>query len=465
MKITKFIKNKKKYKTDYDIWIMGEITNLTKDQDNGLIELNKWLEDEKDLAISLTGSAGTGKTTLIKRFITDNSLYSKSICVAAPTHKAKEVISIITGIKSCATVQELIGLKVNYDIEEFDINQVNFLTDFSKIKIGNYELIFIDEASMINADLFNHIMKFSKMYHTKLLFIGDAYQINPVKEIISPVFNDIRQVVLYEIIRQKSTNPISELINLAREAVKYADDRLINFCLKHVDNDMFLTTGYNIFSDAQHTFDKFIDVYVENPDTFFIHYTNDVVVAWNKVIRKNLIQELEPYTIYDKIVGYNTIADKDKNYILQNSIVYGITDIDHKHVILYDLQIDYYLLTIVNKGNYSKINVVKEHSLENYRRIAYHMIQQSLKQRNWKTYYNFKDTYLLDRKLEIQKGQFTDKSIDYSYCITCHKSQGSTYDNVFINMKNIIRNKNIRERNRLIYVALSRAAYGITILI
>ena len=35
MKITKFIKNKKKYKTDYDIWIMGEIKNLTKEKGNG----------------------------------------------------------------------------------------------------------------------------------------------------------------------------------------------------------------------------------------------------------------------------------------------------------------------------------------------------------------------------------------------------------------------------------------------
>ena len=68
------------------------------------------------------------------------------------------------------------------------------------------------------------------------------------------------------------------------------------------------------------------------------------------------------------------------------------------------------------------------------------------------------ETEMLD--IEVEK----DNSFIYNGVVV-HNSQGSTYDNVFINMKNIIRNKNIRERNRLIYVALSRAAYGITILI
>lgn len=41
--------------------------------------------------------------------------------------------------------------------------------------------------------------------------------------------------------------------------------------------------------------------------------------------------------------------------------------------------------------------------------------------------------------------------------------QGSTYKNVAINVKNIMVNRNVKERNKLLYVALSRTS-GLNIL-
>ena len=51
-----------------------------------------------------------------------------------------------------------------------------------------------------------------------------------------------------------------------------------------------------------------------------------------------------------------------------------------------------------------------------------------------------------------------NKAIDYSYAITVHKSQGSTYNNVFVSEADINNNSNTRNRNQLKYVALSRAS-------
>lgn len=466
MKKISRVKKRKKIETEYSIWKMSEILNLTSDQNKALIRINEWLKNPNDLALCLSGSAGTGKSTLIKRVISENDLYLKSICVAAPTHKAKEVISIITGIKTCKTVAELLGLKLNYDITEFDINQVSFITDKSKAKIGNFELLFIDEASMINQDAFNYLTMLSKMYKTKILYIGDSYQINPIKEDISPVFKAIPNVILNEIVRQSGTNPISTLIALAREAVRLKDDSFINFCLKSVNNEQMLYEGYNIYNIPQLAFDNYKHFYALSNDTFFIHYTNDVVSAWNKKIREEIINSEVEYTTNDRIVGYNTILNSNNIFDIQNSVVYDVLEVAHKAASIANTKISFFHLLIKNNiGETSDIHVIKRESINNFKIVAADIIKKSIQSKSWRTYYNFKDTYLLDRRIELYEGQFIDKSLDYSHCVTAHKSQGSTYEYVFINLKNMMRNKNIRERNRLIYVALSRASKGLTILI
>ena len=52
--------------------------------------------------------------------------------------------------------------------------------------------------------------------------------------------------------------------------------------------------------------------------------------------------------------------------------------------------------------------------------------------------------------------------IDYGYALTIHKSQGSTYDNVFFDLKNALLNKN--ELKSLIYTGVSRASEKLMIL-
>jgi exodeoxyribonuclease-5 len=48
--------------------------------------------------------------------------------------------------------------------------------------------------------------------------------------------------------------------------------------------------------------------------------------------------------------------------------------------------------------------------------------------------------------------------VDYAYSLTIHKSQGSTFQDVFVDVRSMSANRNVVERNQLCYVAFTRAA-------
>jgi ATP-dependent exoDNAse (exonuclease V) alpha subunit len=84
-----------------------------------------------------------------------------------------------------------------------------------------------------------------------------------------------------------------------------------------------------------------------------------------------------------------------------------------------------------------------------------------VRSRRFKELYKFKEKVLLLNDITIGN-EYAAKDLDFYYGSTIHKSQGSTYNNVFINFKDIIYDNkgkvygNLLLRNKLIYVALSR---------
>ena len=53
--------------------------------------------------------------------------------------------------------------------------------------------------------------------------------------------------------------------------------------------------------------------------------------------------------------------------------------------------------------------------------------------------------------------------IDYGYCITVHKSQGSTFSNVFLDLNNIVKH-NFSDKRQCVYTGITRASKKLNIL-
>ena len=175
--------------------VANRIHYLVKQEDKTIQHLNEHLEaTEKEMHIHynkdqelamknalckncliITGGPGTGKTTIIKAI---TELYQKvnkwsyqqlieKIALLAPTGRASKRISESTLVKA-VTIHRF--LKWNKDTNQFAINEYNK---------SDVEIVIIDETSMVDILLFDHLLK-GLYVGTKIILVGDENQLPSV---------------------------------------------------------------------------------------------------------------------------------------------------------------------------------------------------------------------------------------------------------------------------------------------
>lgn len=410
---------------------------------NTLIEFINNPYDANDYKRALVGAAGTGKTYLVKALIKNCGLSYSTIGLAAPTHKACRVLAESIQIPNVKvnTLQSDLGLRLNFDVEKFDIENPPF-DPKGKIKIGNYQLYIVDESSMINRGLVMFLEKTCKTNKCKIIYIGDDSQLAPVNEKYSSAFKGIKMSKLTQIVRQGDDNPISYLLNLLRYDVEHKTFTFLEHISRvHSKFNEDNTKGYCVCSPLD--FERLVNINFNDEELTrnidfakVIAYTNNTVSAWNKFIRNAIIADAEKSIITknDLIISYVTIVNKFNDCIIKNSEEYILKDVVNYTHPKYNLKGFMVRFTAIHGGSNTTPLFIIDHkdkfTIQMYVKLSREMIQAAkcanarVRAQRWRDYFSFKESCLLLTNIinpVTSKIEFS-RDLDYGFSLTSHKS-------------------------------------------
>jgi exodeoxyribonuclease-5 len=181
---------------------------LTPDQQAAAEAFASWLKGSSEgRPFVLSGYAGTGKTTLSMAFLAQVEAAGLCWTVVAPTHKAVGVLRshlaavALTPTWYPSTIHRLLRLKLR---RQGDLERCEE-TGQTAAALEHLGLVLIDEASMVDSQLLEIALRCAHPFRTRLVFVGDPAQLPPVGEPSSPVFGlaraccaQLRQVVRHQ---------------------------------------------------------------------------------------------------------------------------------------------------------------------------------------------------------------------------------------------------------------------------
>ena len=445
---------------------------LTDEQDDALRKLiNETIKDVKP--VTLSGYSGSGKSFLISNLEVFLKEHYKSdryhFIYAAPTHAATVYLGL--NIKKLPFTLSSIIMKKYVGNGKF---KPKLSSKFENALYGDHNVLVIDESSMISQEDLHNLVKLTDKSNIKIIFLGDKAQLPEVSESgkyknISDIFTSFKQITLTKVQRTHDDS-ILRVLSYIRE-----------------NSDGYLPVIPNTETLKYYTYDQeyyktFLDVYKEEPeDTVFLSYTNNVVQRFNIAVRQSLYPNSDGIIAGESIVGFGGYNNKQVFAgNLANSVKYKIIDFRLEGSVMklwgfsnkacqieFDLgqmETEYYQLSnqdSINLRSLTEKDFEKNNKVISsiFRSIYHSKLSAIHNPRNW---YNFFETLfqeasplrtmelgndyifnpesdkmeLFDSKKHTKlKKEFPElymgKGIDYGYAITIHKSQGSTYKNVF----------------------------------
>jgi exodeoxyribonuclease-5 len=398
--------------------------------------INNFLEPgNTDKLFILKGSAGTGKTTLLNVIAGELCEKFGHVMITAPTHRAAKVLSKKTG-KPAKTLHSLL-----YDAEPLENGygvRLRRKTVFSK----EPTLHIVDEASMIGdrvtasrefscetpllTDLLHYVSDGNA--DNKILFVGDPCQLPPV----GYNFGEQSPALFPRYFEQKfgisgKSFELTEIVRQHKDSYILKGAQLLRRSIREDKTD---TTFYKInLPNPSAAVKQYMRCYrsANNTAVKLIASTNKNVNWWNYAIRKQL-----GYAPAKPEVGDKVVIDRswtNGNYILTNGDTGIIFEVDNTietfgglrfmkvKLLLDDIADDPVIIeTLLNLNHlYSEKGWLTEEQEKA-------MIHEAMK---------CNPAYRSSR--DIRRDPYLNAvRLRYAYALTCHKAQGSEFDNVIL---------------------------------
>lgn len=386
----------------------------------------------KDKELILSGAGGVGKTFLMGHLIDDiMPKYFKScelmgiepeydsVQMTATTNKAAEVLGEATG-RPTSTIHSFLGLKVK---EDFSSGKSQLMKT-KNWKVHTREIIFIDECSMIDANL-RQIIREGTL-DSKVIYVGDHSQLPPVFEDLSMIYKE--NLPFFELTQPMRTDvpEIQALCAQLRETVKTGIFKPIQAypgVIDWMDSD-------DVMALVEETF------VIQQASSRVLAYSNVQVNSLNKFIRE-LRGLPEDYQVGDKLISNTALQLSEGNISVEEPITIMRVDNSTTTVNVGGGKLEVRYMDLETPFGYYKdvpVPVDRNH----YDQLIKHFARQ----KDWISYFQLKNNHPDLRPRDA---------------CTVHKSQGSTYDIVFVDLDNLSTCTQPKLAARLLYVAFTRA--------
>lgn len=438
----------------------------------------------------LEGYAGSGKTFLVSRLL--GALTGLKIAVAAPTNKAVRVLRdklLEAGVSvaeagdteddwnsrsrspkpgcTCRSIHALLGLKLT----EMDDGRQE-AREHRASTLRDYAVVVVDECSMLDSFLFQKIVL--ERGGAQVLFIGDPAQLPPIngKAALSPVFAQVNfKIRLVEVVRQAADNPIIRLSIRLRQLIEAGiKATALNLADALPGLETFPKAAL-VAGSPETLIEWWLSQRVEEPgtDVRIIAFTNNRVQRYNR----ELHQKLHGATSTRFVVGERVIVHRQcaaerqvsESLFEEDRLITS----DELTVIATDSQVH---------PLYPRL--AAERLVLEGDRGALYRVWIPCNEAEWQREVSAR--FALFRRLKAEaeraetqeehddlKQQAADASaqgwallrafaeIRHAYAITCHKSQGSTFDCALVDFTDLSRIQDPAQFNRALYVAATRS--------
>ncbi len=399
---------------------------LTADQIKADKLIEDWFLNSTKQIFVLAGFAGTGKSTLLQHTVCDTLklVPDESAAFVTPTGKAATVL-IRKGVPA-STLHRLIYQSIT---EEKEIELNGKKVKIEKLSFKRREsidksirLIILDEASMVSDSVLRDLTEFG----VKILLCGDNAQLPPVEGVNT--YLRTPDYTLREIVRQQLGNPVIRLSELAREGKYIPYGRY---------GESALVLSKRLFSGERRK------NYLLKADQIIcgINKTRKLI---NDEIRALLGLGALPQS-GDKLIctlnNWEQFIDGEYKFNLVNGIIGTAYD------------------PFYDGSSGIGFMQFKPDFLDDFCPEALPFDSGIFTEGNY--FYKHGDYFEKFNDEGEATGAFTLNRFEFGYCISCHKAQGSEFDNVVVFDESYAFKE---DKNRWLYTAVTRAKKKLIIL-
>ena len=424
----------------------------------------------RDRVFVLRGYAGTGKTSIIGALVKLLDEVKMPVSLMAPTGRAAKVFAAMAG-HPAFTIHKSI-----YRQQRFNIEMEGFqLTENRRSGV----LFICDEASMISTlnegspfgtgNLLDDLVEF--VYSStscRLLLVGDSAQLPPVGQKKSPALDiahlqgyglEVMTIELTEVARQQLDSGILYNATHLRNRLMAKTDQ--------VNADLFKlpTIYYKMYPDVERIngyelLDCLSSSYSREglDDTIIITRSNARANKFNLGVRNQILEREEELSSGDRLLvvknNYYWGKEFDQLPFIANGDVITVNRVRSVvslygfrfakvEITLPDYEIDTEVIVMLDTLTVEGPNL----PLEQQQRLFMEVAQDYPECRNKRDLY----------KAIKENPYFNALQVKYAYCVTCHKSQGGQWQDVYLDLAYINPDHLGPDFYRWMYTAFTRA--------